>query len=569
MPAEDQNAPVPGRSTLPDPAQLYRVLAETAPDAIITIDEGSIILSVNPAAERIFGYTSGEMLGQPLYMLMPERFAQRHGSSMARYVSTGVRSIPWRGIRVPVRTKAGDEIPVEISFGEFIAEGRRIFSGFIRDISTQVAAERTLADLAARADLARHAAEDSERRASRLQAVTSALAGTLSPTEVARVIVENGIAGLGARAGAVAMLNESGSELTLLRSVGYPEDAVERFRTIPIGASFPLADAVREGEPIFLADGSERATRYPHLARLREANGGGPMAAIPLAVDGRAVGVLGINFSDGVVLDGDGREFLRTLAQQCALALDRARLYEAERKARTEADAANQAKSQFLAVMSHELRTPLNAIAGYAALMQAGVPEPVTGGQQDYLMRIQHAQGHLLTLINSVLDFARIEAGHVDLSLATVTIANLIARVEPLIGPQLRAKNQRFTIRSVEAALAVRADAEKAAQILVNLIGNAVKFTPAEGSISVDAEVRGDAVAIHVEDSGIGIPGDRIAAIFEPFVQVDKRFTRANDGVGLGLAISRDLARAMGGDIAVRSTLGEGSVFTLTLPRPE
>jgi len=602
-------------SPVPDPARLYGVLAETAPDAIITIDESSTILSVNPAAEEIFGYPAADLIGQPLHMLMPERMRAGHTAGMARYLATGQRHIPWRSLRLPVVRRDGVEFPVEISFGEFEANGRRLFSGFLRDVTARVAAEQALeearkaaeargtelealnarlqeqsqelahqveeaqvlseeleetnADLVAtttRAQIARQLAEESEARSEQLQAITAALSATLSPLGVATVIVEHGIAALGAQAGAVAMLDGSGEHLSLLRGVGYPPDAIERFRRIPLDAGFPLAEAARSATPIILAGADERAQRYPELVDLRRANGSGAMAAIPLIVDGRTVGVLGMNFPDGVALDDDAKQFLFALAQQCALALDRARLYDAERKAREEADAANQAKSEFLAVMSHELRTPLNAISGYAELMLIGVPDPVSASQREYLDRIQHAQRHLLALINSVLNFAKIEAGHVELALAPVGVAELVRTVEPLVAPQIEAKEHALRIGKIDPGLTVQADAEKAAQILINLLANAVKFTPAGGRISIDVDVVGSTVAIRVRDSGIGIPADRLSSIFDPFVQIDKRLTRTTEGVGLGLAISRDLAMAMGGDISVQSVAGEGSVFTLTLP---
>jgi signal transduction histidine kinase len=385
--------------------------------------------------------------------------------------------------------------------------------------------------------------------------------------EVATVVVERGIAALRAHAGSVAILDPGGARLSLLRGIGYPAEAMARFQHIPLDAAFPLADAARGGEPIILATEEQRAHRYPHLVDLRRANGAGAMAAIPLRVDGRTVGVLGMNFPPGLPLDAESTDFLLALSQQCALALDRARLYEAERDARREADAANQAKSEFLAVMSHELRTPLNAIAGYAELMHLGVPEPAPPAHQEYLVRIQHAQRHLLALINSVLNFARIEAGHVELSIGPVAVVRLIATVEPLVAPQIKAKQHRLNVDDIASDLIVEADAEKVAQILVNLLANAIKFTPRGGRIGIQAIANAREISIGVRDSGIGIPADRLATIFDPFVQIDKRLTRTSEGVGLGLAISRDLALAMGGDIAVESTPGSGSVFTLTLPR--
>jgi len=240
--------------------------------------------------------------------------------------------------------------------------------------------------------------------------------------------------------------------------------------------------------------------------------------------------------------------------------------------ARTAADLANRAKSDFLATMSHELRTPLNAIAGYAQLMQLGVPEPVPQAHHEYLSRIQQSQRHLLGVINSVLNFARIEAGTVVYEIRDVAIAAVLAEVEPLVAPQVQARGHRYECLPCDPSLMVRADPDKVRQILLNLLSNAIKFTPAGGRIVLSAEALVDDpterfAAIRVRDTGLGIPADKLSTIFDPFVQVETSRSRATEGTGLGLAISRELARGMGGDLVVDSTVGSGSTFTLTLPR--
>jgi signal transduction histidine kinase len=239
---------------------------------------------------------------------------------------------------------------------------------------------------------------------------------------------------------------------------------------------------------------------------------------------------------------------------------------ERERSARGEAEHANAVKAQFLAAMSHELRTPLNAIAGYAQLMGLGLRGPVTEEQREDLARIDRSQRHLLSLINDILNFARIEAGHVDLVLRPVPLAEVLAGVEPLVAPQLRAKAQHYSDDSGGCDAVVRADPEKLRQIVLNLLSNAIKFTPERGSIEVRCGVDAARARVLVRDSGIGIPARQLDAIFEPFVQIDRSFTSEHQGTGLGLAISRDLARRMGGDITVESAPGRGTTFTLALP---
>ena len=231
---------------------------------------------------------------------------------------------------------------------------------------------------------------------------------------------------------------------------------------------------------------------------------------------------------------------------------------------------ANRAKSEFLAAMSHELRTPLNAIAGYVQLLELEVHGPLAPEQHAALERVQRSQRYLLSLINDILNFAKLEAGRVEYSTEDVVLADAVAHIAPMIEPQVAAKHLDYAVR-IDPGIIVRADAEKLWQILLNLLSNAVKFTECGGRITVDTGVRGDGsgptgvVYVRVTDTGAGIPANRLGAIFEPFVQIQRTLANPSEGTGLGLAISRGLARGMGGDLRVRSVEGTGTTFTLML----
>jgi PAS domain S-box-containing protein len=236
-------------------------------------------------------------------------------------------------------------------------------------------------------------------------------------------------------------------------------------------------------------------------------------------------------------------------------------------QARRALEMANNAKSQFLATMSHELRTPLNAIGGYADLMLAGIRGPINPEQRRDLERINRSQRHLLSVINDILNFAKVESGRLKLRLADISMNEALGELESLVGPILLEKKITYEYRCCDPSYRAHADPERLQQILLNLLSNAAKFTQPGGKIVVECGATHKWMRVKVMDTGVGIPADKVQTIFEPFVQLERGLSMDMSGTGLGLAISRDLARFMGGDLTVKSVVGEGSTFILTMPR--
>jgi PAS domain S-box-containing protein len=455
------------------------------------------------------------------------------------------------------------------------------------------------------AEAAREQAERAERRVAFLARASAALAATLDVEGTLAAVARLAVPDL-ADWCFVELLDDAGVPRPSAVQHQDPElvalgwEVMTRYPLRPENR-FGSMQVARTGEPALVTDipddvwpqvahdaehlrvlravGFRSTVQVPLRARLGAGRGG-------TTADERVVGVLTFATTDesGRHYDAADLALAEEVAARAGVALENARLLEAERAARSEAEdararaeEANRGKSQFLATMSHELRTPLNAIAGHVQLLELGIHGPTTGAQRDALARVGRAQHHLLGLINDVLNYARIESGRVEYDVQPVRVADVVRDVLPMVEPQLVAKGLAFEARLPDGAadppLLVWADREKLTQILLNLLSNAVKFTPPVGRVTVELSGReaGDGPSelayLRVGDTGVGIPEDKLEAVFEPFVQVRSDFTRDAGGTGLGLAISRDLARGMGGDLTARSTEGAGSVFTVTLRR--
>jgi signal transduction histidine kinase len=401
--------------------------------------------------------------------------------------------------------------------------------------------------------------------AARLQELSAALSEAVTVEEVTDAVVHHLTNAFDADGAVVARCTEDGTELEILGASDMPDNVRVEWQRFPTSADVPLAEVARVGHAIFLESREAWLRRYPHLRAVVEGSSHHANAVLPLIARNQVIGSIGLAFCEPRLFDPDDRALATSIARQCSFALDRARLYEAELQARQRAEAANLSKSEFLAVMSHELRTPLNAISGYAELMLMGIHGSLTPEQREDLERIQRSQRHLLGIINNLLDYAKIEGGSVRIRSENVSVCDVIEAVLTLVSPQIQAKELNCDY-TVPDGLHMLADAEKAEQIVLNLVANAVKFTPRGGAVVISAQVVETNVEIAVSDTGPGIPPEMHARIFEPFVQLEAPVTAHTAGPGLGLAISRDLARLMRGSIRVEGVDPAGARFVLTLP---
>jgi PAS domain S-box-containing protein len=251
--------------------------------------------------------------------------------------------------------------------------------------------------------------------------------------------------------------------------------------------------------------------------------------------------------------------------ESIALREERERLFRESERARLAAEEADRAKTQLLATVSHELRTPLTAIGGYSELLSLGLRGPLTAEQRDDIDRIQRAQTHMSALLDDLLLYFRLGLGGLSATVTTATVEQIITGLTAFVAPQANQRHIAVVVNAADTSLRVLVDADRARQILINLLTNAVKFSPPNGRVDLRVIDDGDFIRLDVEDNGPGIPADRLDAVFEPFVQLDSTATAGRSGFGLGLTISRKLAELMGGTLAVRNSPSGGACFTLSL----
>lgn len=426
----------------------------------------------------------------------------------------------------------------------------------LNDIDDRKRAEETRERALTAERAARIRVELAEARLERLQAITSELSRALTPAQVADAVLTRGLAALFADAGYVALAGEGGA-IELLLAPGYPEDVLEHFRRRPPSERLPFTDCIRTGRLLVFESPEAFRAVYPDTPSGSWAK---TWAVVPITTLDRTIGALGFTYLDHCRISEDDRRFMITLAQQCAQALERARLYEAEQRARL-------LREDALAIAAHDLRNLISSIMMAASLLDQAAPAGEMGAAgakvRDRAQRIKRAAINATELLHELLEAATIEAKSMKLDLQPHDVDALVAEIVEMLTPIADEKRIRLRVCPLGSALLLPCERGRMAQVLSNLVGNALKFTPQGGEITIRVERVGPAVRFSVRDTGMGIKAENLPHLFDRYWQ--ERATRGA-GAGLGLYIVKGIVEAHGGHISVESEVGAGTTFSFTIP---
>lgn len=513
---------------------------ERITDGVIALDREWRYTYVNHQAARLAQLTPDEMLGKHVWELFPAAIDRTTSVQLQRALTAQV-PISFERFFAPLN------LWIEVRAYPS-TDGMTVY---LRDLTDQRQASA--------------AVDQAAERTARLQAVTAALSGALTSSQVADVIMQQGVAALDADAGALALVTPDGQEAELLRVVGYPDELAQRFGRTPLQLALPLNDAIRRRELVLVGSRDEALERYPQLTTVRGAVDYQAWANVPLLLEDRAIGALDFSFRQPRSFSPDERIFMLILAQQCAQALERARLYEAERQSRAEAESALKARDVFLSIASHELKTPLTALLGYAQLLQQRLGQSEIDARNQRALDVLVGQAvRLNQLITTLLDISRIQTGQLQLDVAALDLGALIQRVTDEV--QLPLTQHAIVCYVPAEPVIIDADALRLEQVIQNLLQNAIKYSPDGGQVVVQLTRADSSAHLMITDQGIGIPQAAQARLFERFYRASNIDPQQISGLGIGLYVVQEIVALHGGTVMVESREGQGSTFMVSLP---
>ncbi len=442
-----------------------------------------------------------------------------------------------------------------------VAEQGRSEAEHLRAEADRELAERKTAEHALRASETRYRALAA--RTTRLHTLSVSLSEAVTIDAVGRAVVTHGRMVAGATAGEVLLRVGDGTLLeTLHAEADGPHDSTRA--SVPVEDGLCATAAVKTGRPVFIPSLDDWQRRFWRSAAVAADGGYQSSATMPLLSEGAPIGVLTFHFTVPVNFDEEYQALLMSVAQHCAQALDRARLYESTQRARADAERANRIKDEFVSIVSHELRTPLNAILGWTTMLQSGALAAEKSARA--LRSIHDNASRQARLIEELLDFSRVTSGRTSLQIEQVDVRELLRGVVESMIPTAVARTIELHLSPVPR-IAVHGDIRRLEQVCFNLIDNALKFTPDGGQVSIDVRIVDAEVEIRVEDTGAGIEPGFLPYVFDRFRQADSTTSRTHGGLGLGLSIAKQLVEAHGGRICASSDgKGTGSTFTVYLP---
>ena len=523
------------QQSLRDSAALVQTILNTVVDGIVTIHaHGGVIETANPAIEDMFGYAATELAGKHLGLLIPELDQEQHNVSLAYYGASDEARAIGAGREVMGRRKNGSAFPLEIAVSEMTLGGQRYFTGILRDISTRKAAEAELL------------------KAGALQKAIFDSANFSSIATDAKGVIQI------FNVGAERMLGYAAADVMnkiTPAEISDPQELIARAKSLSVELETPISP----GFEALVFKASRGIEDIYELTYIRKDGSRLPAVVSVTALRDDDKAIIGYLL---IGTDNTARK---------GAEIERARLDQVLRDKNTEleaaksvADKANLAKSEFLSSMSHELRSPLNAILGFAQLMDSGSPEPTTV-QKASIDQILKAGWYLLELINEVLDLALIESGRLSLSVEPTSLPDVLEDCQTMIEPMAQKRQISLHFPKQDGACFVGADRTRLKQVVINLLSNAIKYNRTGGSVTVTCSQRAkDRLRISVRDTGEGLSPSDVAQLFQPFNRLGKE-NSDEQGTGIGLVVSKRLMEQMGGEMGVTSSLGTGSVFWIEL----